>query len=105
MNGTIDILKEIKRLVREKDSAAKVYLYGSRVRGTSNKESDWDLLILLNQEKISPELEKEITYPLYDLEFETGEVISPMVYSEKEWNTKYKITPFYHNVMREGRLL
>jgi uncharacterized protein len=100
-----DILREIKRIVSAKDSDAKIYLYGSRVRGTANKESDWDLLILLNKDKITPDLESEITSPLYDLEFETGEVISPMIYSEREWNTKYKITPFYHNVMREGRLL
>ena len=105
MKNSKYILNEIKRIIKEKDSNAKIYLYGSRVRGTANKQSDWDLLILINKEKITPEIEEEITYPLYDLEFETGELISPMVYSEKEWNTKYKITPFYHNVMREGRLL
>jgi predicted nucleotidyltransferase len=99
------ILSEIKRLVVEKASDAKVYLYGSRARGTANKESDWDLLILLNKERITPEIEEEITFSLYDLEFETGEVISPMVYSEKEWNTKYKITSFYHIVMQEAKLL
>ncbi len=67
--------------------------------------SDWDLLILLKEEKITPEIEEEITFPLYDLEFETGELISPMIYSENEWNSKYKVTPFYNNVMREGKLL
>lgn len=46
-----------------------------------------------------------ISYPFYDLEFETGEVISPMFYTEKEWNSKYKVTPFYQNLMKEGRLL
>jgi predicted nucleotidyltransferase len=105
MKGEIDILQEVKKLVWKKYPKAKIYLYGSRARGTSNKESDWDLLILLNLDKITPEIEEEITYPIYDLEFETGEIISPMVYSEREWNTKYKITPFYHNVMREGKLI
>jgi predicted nucleotidyltransferase len=105
MRKSKNILKEIKRIVAEKYPLAKIYLYGSRVRGTANKNSDWDLLILLNKEKITLENEKEITYPLYDLEFETGEVISPMVYSEKEWHTKYKITPFYRKVMQEGKLL
>jgi hypothetical protein len=28
-----------------------------------------------------------------------------MVYSEKEWNSKHSVTPFYSNVMREGKLL
>ncbi len=105
MNDSNSILNEIKRIITGKEATAKIYLYGSRVKGTENPESDWDLLILLNKEKITPDLEKEITNPLYDLEFETGQVISPMIYSEKEWDTKYKITPFYKSVMREGRLL
>ena len=105
MKNSKYILSEIKRIVIERDSKAKIYLYGSRSKGSAHKESDWDILILLNREKITPEIEEEITYPLYDLEFETGEVISPMVYAENEWNTKYKITPFYHNVMKEGKLL
>lgn len=100
-----EILKQIKKIVTEQEPKAKIYLYGSRSRGTAKNHSDWDLLILLNKEKISPEDEQKITYPLYDLEFDTGEVISPMIYSEKEWNTKYRITPFYQSVMREGRLL
>jgi hypothetical protein len=68
-------------------------------------DSDWDLLILLNKDKITTEVERSITYPLYDLEFEIGEVISPLVYSEKDWNSKYSVTPFYSNVMKEGKLL
>lgn len=99
------ILNQIKKIVTEQEPKAKIYLYGSRSRGTAKGTSDWDLLILLNKDKISPEDEQKISYPLYDLEFDTGEVISPMIYSEKEWNTKYKITPFYQNVMWEGRFL
>ena len=99
------ILNQIKKIVAEREPSAKIYLYGSRSRGTSTNESDWDLLILLDKENISTEEEQKITYPLYDLEFDTGEVISPMIYSKKEWNSKYKITSFYKNVMKEGKLL
>lgn len=70
-----------------------------------NPDSDWDLLILLNREKITTEIEKNVTYPLYELEFEMGEVVSPMVYSETEWNTRHRVTPFYSTVMREGKRL
>ncbi len=104
-NADSKILNQIKKIVTEQEPKAKIYLYGSRSRGTAKSNADWDLLILLNKDKISPEDEQKISYPLYDLEFDTGEVISPMIYSEKEWNTKHKITPFYQNVMREGRLL
>ncbi len=99
------IIRQIKQIVKGKAPSAKIYLYGSRSRGTAKDGSDWDVLILLGKENVSPEEEREITYSLFDLEFETGEVISPMVYSEKEWNTKYRATPFYRNVMKEGILL
>ncbi len=105
MNDSSDILIEIKRIVMEQDPSAKIYLYGSRAKGSASKESDWDLLILLNRKKITADIERSITYPLYDLEFETGELISPMIYSENEWNTKYRITPFYKNVMNESKLI
>ncbi len=99
------ILSEIKKIVRERDPGAKIYLYGSRVKGMPGKYSDWDIVILLNKETISRQLEKEITYPLYDLEIETGEIISPTVYTQTEWHTRHKATPFYRSVMNEGRLL
>jgi predicted nucleotidyltransferase len=105
MNNSGHILDEIKRIVSSRYPSAKIYLYGSRARGTASAGSDWDVLILLNKEKITPDIEESVTYPLYDLEFDTGEVISPMVYSEKEWNTRYRITPFYQNVMKERKLL
>jgi uncharacterized protein len=99
------ILSQIKQIIKAKEPSAKIYLYGSRSRGTAKGYSDWDLLILLNKDVVSTEIERDISYSLYDLEFDTGEVISPMIYSEKEWNSKYKVTPFYRNVMREGKLL
>ncbi len=100
-----NILNHIKQIVKEKEPSAKIYLYGSRSKGFEKRDSDWDLLILLNRGQISTEIEKEITSPLYDLEFETGEVISPIIYTENEWNTKYSVTPFYKNVMKDGVLL
>ena len=105
MSNQQNILDRIKKIILDKDPSAKVYLYGSRARGTMKPDSDWDLLILLNKDTITTDIERTVTYPLYDLEFEIGEVISPMVYSEKEWNSKHRVTSFYSNIMREGKLL
>lgn len=100
-----EILNKIKSLVNQQSPTAKIYLYGSRSRGNPKTDSDWDLLILLQDEKVSVDTEQKITYPLYDLEFETGEIISPMVYSEKDWFGKYSTTPYYKNIMKDGKLL
>lgn len=105
MDLNVDLLNAIKRLVLQKEPSAKIYLYGSRAKGTAKPDSDWDLLILLNKDRITNEIEQTITDPLYDLEFETGEVISPMIYSQQEWDSKYRITPYYSNVMKDSQLL
>ena len=42
---------------------------------------------------------------MYDIEFETGTVISPLIFSRIDWETRHRITPFYENVVREGKIL
>ena len=99
------ILKLIKTSVSTTDPNAILILYGSYARGDFNDNSDVDLLVLLDKDTISRVDEKKIKYPLYDIEFETGTIISPLVFSKKDWETKHRITPFYENVIREGKVL
>ena len=81
---------------------SEVYLYGSQARGSAKKLSDWDLLILLNRPGISFDLETKFMDDFYDLELETGEVISPLIYSKTDWNNKYAITPLFEIIKNEG---
>jgi predicted nucleotidyltransferase len=100
-----DILSSIKKTVKSVDPTATVILYGSFARGDNDKDSDIDLLILVDNPRLTPQESKKIKYPLYDIEFETGQIISPLVLTRKDWETRHKITPFYENVTREGRTL
>lgn len=105
MMEKIEIISLIKSTVMNAVPDATLILYGSFARGDNHPNSDIDLLILLNQDKISFQDEKQITYPLYDIEFETGQMISPLVLSKNDWEMRHRITPFYENVKREGILL
>lgn len=96
------ILEKIKDAVGQIFPQSEIYLYGSRARGHARKQSDWDVLILLNTPDVKFELEKLIIDALYEIEIETGEVISPMVYAKDEWNQKHTFTPLYENISREG---
>lgn len=81
---------------------SRVILYGSYARGDYSEDSDIDLLILVKKNSLSPLEKTLIKYPLYDIEFETGKIISPLVLTENEWNTTHQITQFFENVTREG---
>ena len=105
MINTTTIVKKIKNSVKETAPNATVILYGSQARRDYKKNSDVDILILLDKEKITREDEKRVKYPLYDIEFETGTIISPLVLTKSDWETRHRITPFYDNVLRDGILL
>ena len=96
------ILQMIIKVVDKNAPDSEVYLYGSQARGSAKKLSDWDLLILLNRPGISFALETKFMDDFYDLELETGEVISPLIYSKTDWNNKYAITPLFEIIKNEG---
>lgn len=98
---TIQIAQLIKKNISDIDPKAQIILYGSRARGNERKDSDWDLLVLTDY-PVDLNKEREFRNHLYDLELETGEPFSLFAYSNAEWETKQKVTPFYQSVMKEG---
>lgn len=98
-----DILQEIKRRVASVEPSAQVLLYGSYARGEQGPESDIDLLILLPEgDRVGYDEGMRIKSPLYRLEWSTGRIISPLVYTRKEWLERHKGTPFFYNVQQEA---
>ena len=65
------------------------------------KNSDWDILILLDKPSVSIKEEQLFRHNLYDLELETGESISTFVYAADEWNTKLSFTPLYKTIKQK----
>ncbi len=102
MKADKKLLAEIKKRVLQTAPDAKVILYGSYARGDANEESDIDLLILVERDVLSYQDKVSITRPLYSLEVETGQIISPLVKSNHIWKDKYYYTPLYLNIQKEG---
>jgi predicted nucleotidyltransferase len=96
------ILNKIVGAINETAPDSEVYLYGSRARGNAKNVSDWDLLILLNLPQLSFDLETEIMDTFYNVEMETGEVISPLIYSKNDWFDKHLYSPLFENIEKEG---
>lgn len=94
----------IRSNIAEIDPAAQVILYGSRARGDARKDSDWDILVLTDY-PVDLRKEKLFRDHLYELEIQTGEPLSLFVYSLIDWNTKHRISPYFHNITKQGILL
>lgn len=102
MNASSVLFSQIKTIVAATEPTAKVIVYGSYARGEQRSDSDIDVLILVDKPELTLEEEKRIKYPLYDLEFETGQIISPLVVTEEDWEQRHSVTPLYENIQREG---
>jgi uncharacterized protein len=96
------IINRISEVIAQKYPDAELYLYGSRARGDANDFSDWDLLVLLDFPSVSFSVETNIMDDMYEIELETGEIISPLVYSKGDWINKHKATPLFENIEKES---
>lgn len=102
MNNNEEIINKIVSMVSKTAPNSEVFLYGSRARGDAGKMSDWDVLVLMNRRKITFDEETIFMNAFYDLELETGEVLSPLIYSKNDWKKKYIHTPLFENIQRDG---
>jgi predicted nucleotidyltransferase len=96
------LLEQIRRAAREVEPSAEIILYGSRPRGDAVAESDWDFPVLVDG-PLSDERTDQIRHRLYEVEWESGEVISAIVRNREEWNSGiYRAMPFHQRVQQEG---
>lgn len=100
-----EIVEQIRETIRRVAPSAQTILFGSEARGEARADSDIDLLILLDEDRLSLAQEEAITLPLYELELRTGIPISPIVMPRKRWENRPFKTPFYINVINEGIIL
>lgn len=97
-----EIVHRIKEAIHHASPTATAILYGSEARGDARPDSDIDVLILLEGDKLSWHDREAVANPLYDIEWATGVPISPMIILRKDWEHRPFKTPFYVNVMNEG---
>jgi len=97
------IVKQVSQAIHRIEPSATAILYGSEARGDARPNSDIDVLILLEGEKRDLKREDALAGELYNIELATGVLISPMIMLRKHWESRPFKTPFYINVMNEGK--
>lgn len=96
------IVQKLIGVINKTAPDSEMYLYGSQARGDAKRLSDWDLLILLNNKQITFDFETKLMDEFYDIELETGAIISPLIYSKADWNEKHSVTPLFKIIKKEG---
>ncbi|MBQ8486316.1 MAG: nucleotidyltransferase domain-containing protein [Prevotella sp.] len=98
----ISHIKQVAERVLPKGST--LYLYGSRARGDYHKESDWDLLVLLDKAKRSHDDWDNYAWPFTQMGWDINEDISARTFTKDQWYNGPH-TMFYYNVEEDKQLL
>lgn len=84
----------------------KVILYGSYARGDFHKNSDVDIMILLDISDMDlKKYSQRLSYMTYDFNLDHDLDIKPIVKSEEHFEKWIVNYPFYANVDKEGLIL
>ena len=96
------LINQIKaHLVKEYgERIKKVILYGSYVRGETTRDSDIDILVLVDNSLNPFEVRESLSDLLFDIILNEGELVSVIVVPE-DFFESYN-SPFMLNVKKEG---
>lgn len=95
------ILKELSDTLRKElgQSIKNIILFGSRARGDSYPESDYDVLVLVDKET------KELSEKIFNISCEIGwkhNAIIIVFVHEQSFYEREKYEPLFMNIRKEG---
>ncbi len=95
------ILDQFTSRVRERFQDARIWAFGSRVRGNATWESDFDICIVLNQ--VNQETDRWIRDIAWEVGFENERVITTVVFDIDQFeNGPMSESTLVANVLQEG---
>lgn len=97
------ILNDLKHKLEEQysDSLKNVVLFGSQINNESTEFSDYDILILLNQDYNRYD-ENKILDICYDIDLKYNILIDAHLLSTKELKSKRGRQPIFINALKNG---
>jgi predicted nucleotidyltransferase len=100
-----EVVDRIRDAAKTMQPNVQTILYGSEARCEARPDSDIDLLLLVDKDKLTYNDKDRIIAPFYEIELDTGIIISMLIMPRKDWENRPFLTPFQYNVNKEGILL
>jgi uncharacterized protein len=104
MIGPLQLAKEIKQYLNDSldNIVSDVVIFGSRVKGQATKNSDYDVLIVINI-NYNRKVQKSINDLCYDLDLKYNIFLDTQVISEFELKNSIRGKhPVFKNALKEG---
>lgn len=104
MISNTDLLKTLKKVLQQHfgNDIREVILFGSHATGTAHEDSDYDVLIVLNQE-YDWQFRDQVIDVVYDLELKYNILIDTFLISTHELHhTLRGSQPVFENALKQG---
>jgi len=87
--------------IRERFPSARIWAYGSRVKGHATEESDLDVCVVVDT--LDDAIDQAIMKIAWEIGFENDMVISTVTYSKQEFDEgPCSESPLVHNILDAG---
>jgi len=94
-------LQELSNFIKDHWPQARVKVFGSKVRGTADEESDLDTLIELPL-AITEDVRRKIIHQVFEINLALSTNLSVLIVSQEEWEKGYLTLLPIHSEVEEG---
>lgn len=101
-NSETHALDELAKRLRVALPVTRIILFGSKVTGDYDEESDVDVLVLISS-RVTNEIRSLVIRETFDINLDYDVNISSLVVEDKEWNEgMVSVLPFHDEVEEVG---
>ncbi len=101
-DSEVEALARLKRDLSARFPLVDIVVFGSRVRGDSDLESDLDVLVVLSVPRCH-RIRAEVSDVVFEINLDLGTNISALVVGSREWlDGRLSRSPIKKSVDREG---
>ena len=94
-------LQELSSFIKANWPQARIKVFGSKIKGTADEESDLDTLIELPL-AVTEDIRRQIIYRVFEINLALGTNLSVLIVSQEEWEQGYLSFLPIHIEVEEG---